>query len=110
MTNNDSRPEPRLGGVAYGGQALIEGVMMRGRHKVAVAVRSPKGNIVVYEQSLNPAIYRGAISELPFVRGLVMLWDSLGIGMRALMWSAEVAMGNEHAQFDTPLDLGMVAT
>jgi uncharacterized protein YqhQ len=89
---------------AYGGQALIEGVMMRSRQKVAVAVRNPQGEIVVYEENLNPAIYRGPLAQLPFLRGLTMLWDSLGIGIRALMWSAEVAMGNKDATFDRPLD------
>lgn len=94
---------------SYGGQALIEGVMMRGRHKVAVAVRNPKGRVVVYEQALNPTIYRGPISQLPFVRGLTMLWDALGIGIRALLWSAEVAMGEDEPPFDRPLDTGTAA-
>src|SRR5258708_20742304 len=80
-------------GIGYGGQAVIEGVMMRGKHKVAVAVRNPKGEIVVYEDSLNPAIYRGLLAELPFARGMIMIWDALGIGVRALIWSAEVAAG-----------------
>ena len=58
--------------IAYGGQAVIEGVMMRGRHKVAVAVRNPKGEIVVYEETLNANIYRSEIAELPFLRGAIM--------------------------------------
>src|SRR5258708_34418830 len=84
-------------GIGYGGQAVIEGVMMRGKHKVAVAVRNPKGEIVVYEDSLNPAIYRGLLAELPFARGMIMIWDALGIGVRALIWSAEVAARSEKA-------------
>jgi uncharacterized protein YqhQ len=96
-------------GSSYGGQALIEGVMMRGKEKVAVAVRNPKGQIVVYEERLNPAIYRGLIGELPFLRGLTMLYDSLGIGMRALLWSAEVAAGVDNPAFDRPMDIGTVA-
>jgi uncharacterized protein YqhQ len=96
----------------YGGQALIEGVMMRGKHKVAVAVRNPRGELVVYEETLNPTLYRGPISEIPFLRGLTMLWDALGIGLRALMWSAEVAVnapGAQQSPFNRPLDLKMVA-
>jgi uncharacterized protein YqhQ len=79
----------------YGGQAVIEGVMMRGARHVAVAVRNPRGEIVVHEETLNPALYHGPISHLPFVRGVMTLWDTLGIGMRALMWSASVALGEE---------------
>ncbi len=97
---------------AYGGQALIEGVMMRGKHKVAVAVRNPKGELVIYEETLNPTLYRGPISEIPFLRGLTMLWDALGIGLRALMWSAEVAVnapGAQQSPFNRPLDLKMAA-
>src|SRR5690606_40343135 len=78
---------------SYGGQAVIEGVMMRGAHVAAVAVRDPEGKIVVHEQPLNATLYRGRISKTPFIRGLVGLWDALGLGTRALMWSADVALG-----------------
>src|SRR5215212_6350507 len=86
--------------LAYGGQAVIEGVMMRGRHRVAVAVRNPQGRIVIHEEELNPAIYRGPISQVPFLRWLTMLWDALGIGTRALMWSAGVSLGDEKPAFE----------
>jgi uncharacterized protein YqhQ len=79
----------------YGGQAVIEGVMMRGRQQVAVAVRNPKGEIVVHQEPLPARIYRGSISRIPFVRGLVLLWDALGLGTKALMWSADVAIAEE---------------
>ena len=88
---------------SYGGQAVIEGVMMRGAHKVAIAARDPEGNIVVHEQPLNAALYRGRISRTPFVRGLVGLWDALGLGTRALMWSANVALGEEDVNFNGPI-------
>jgi uncharacterized protein YqhQ len=88
---------------SYGGQAVIEGVMMRGAHKVAIAARDPQGNIVVHEQPLNAALYRGRISRTPFVRGLVGLWDALGLGTRALMWSANVALGEEDVNFNGPI-------
>lgn len=80
---------------SYGGQAVIEGVMMRGAHSFAVAVRAPDGSIVVHEEPINKHLYRGRISKMPFVRGLVGLWDSLGLGTRALMWSADIAMQEE---------------
>lgn len=79
----------------YGGQAVIEGVMMRGSRTMAVAVRNPEGRIVVREKPLNEKIYNGPISRIPFLRGLVMLWDTLGLGTQALMMSADVAVGQE---------------
>jgi uncharacterized protein YqhQ len=78
----------------YGGQAVLEGVMMRGARTCAVAVRGPNQEIVLDEQSL-PAAYRGALGRLPFLRGLLSLWDSLGLGMRALAFSANVQAGEE---------------
>jgi uncharacterized protein YqhQ len=79
----------------YGGQAVIEGVMMRGQRHMAVAVRAPGGDIVVHEEALNSAIYRHPIMKLPFLRGFVALWDALGLGIKALMFSADVAMQEE---------------
>jgi len=76
----------------YGGQAVIEGVMMRGRRAVAVAVRNPQGQIVLHSELLRSAIYTSRWAKLPFVRGLVLLWDTLVLGLRMLMWSANVAM------------------
>jgi uncharacterized protein YqhQ len=95
---------------SYGGQAVIEGVMMRGAHKAAIAVRAPDGSIVVHEQPLNATLYRGKISKTPFLRGLVGLWDALGLGTRALMWSADVALGSDASlNFNGPLGLGTLA-
>ena len=95
----------------YGGQAVIEGVMMRGQRRVAVAVRNPDGGIVIHEEPLPEKIYRSWWSKLPFLRGLVLLWDALVLGTKALMWSADVAMGEEEdAQgFSGPVAWGTVA-
>jgi uncharacterized protein YqhQ len=92
----------------YGGQAVIEGVMMRGSQVMAVAVRDPDGAIQTHEEPVNAALYRGTIARLPFVRGLTLLWDALGLGMRSLMFSADVAAGEE-AEFSGPLAWGTVA-
>ncbi len=75
----------------YGGQAVIEGVMMRGQRHMAVAVRAPDGSIVVHEEALKGALYRNPAMKLPFLRGFVALWDALGLGMKSLMFSANVA-------------------
>lgn len=90
----------------YGGQAVIEGVMMRGRKSMAVAVRNPQGEIVLHEEPLTAKIYTSRWGQWPFVRGLGMLWDALGLGMRALFWSAEVSAqeeGAEKVEFSGPM-------
>ncbi len=79
----------------YGGQAVIEGVMMRGSKALAVAVRDPQGEIVVHTEPLSARIYGGGIARIPFLRGLTLLWDALGLGVKSLMFSAEVAMQEE---------------
>jgi uncharacterized protein YqhQ len=76
----------------YGGQAVMEGVMMRGQRHMAVAVRAPDGTIVLHQEPLNAAIYRHPTMRFPFLRGLVALWDALGLGMKALIFSANVAL------------------
>ena len=86
----------------YGGQAVIEGVMMRGEHEWAVSVRNPEGDITVHRDTLPEAVY-GKMLKIPFVRGMVMLWDSMGLGLRALMWSADVAVSEEEVSFSGPL-------
>ncbi len=89
----------------YGGQAVVEGVMMRGRRMMAVAVRNPNGEIVVHQEPLKAKIYTSSWGQWPFVRGISMLWDTLGLGMRALLWSANVAMSTEEekVEFTGPL-------
>ncbi len=73
----------------YGGQAVIEGVMMRGKQAVAIAMRAPNNEIVIHTEKLG-SLYKGKISTIPFLRGLVILWDALGLGIRALTISANV--------------------
>lgn len=79
----------------YGGQAVIEGVMMRGSRALSVAVRNPEGNIVIHTEPLNQTVYNGKWMKRPFFRGLVLLWDALGLGIKALMFSADVALDEE---------------
>ena len=78
----------------YGGQAVIEGVMMRGAQSVAIAMRAPDNQIVVHTEALS-GIYKSKITKIPFLRGLVMLWDALGLGMRALTISANTQSGED---------------
>ncbi len=73
---------------SIGGQAILEGVMMRGPFKTAYAVRKPDGEIVVEEHE-NSSKKRGKFFKLPIIRGCVNFIDSLVVGMKALMFSAE---------------------
>lgn len=79
---------------SYGGQAVIEGVMMRGSQNVAIAMRAPNQEIVVHTEPLS-SIYKSRITRIPFLRGLIGLWDALGLGMRALTISANTQTGEE---------------
>ena len=78
----------------YGGQALIEGVLMRGSKAVAAAMRKPDGSISVHVEELT-GIYQSRIKNIPFLRGLVLLWDSLGLGTRFLTISANLQTGDD---------------
>jgi uncharacterized protein YqhQ len=75
---------------SYGGQALIEGVLMRGRDAIAVALRHPDGRIVWANERLDSGFHGSRWAKLPFVRGLVVLYETLIVGTRWLVRSASV--------------------
>jgi len=78
----------------YGGQAVIEGVMMRGKRHYAVAVRLPNTKeIVVDRGELKAAIYVNPMWKLPILRGLALVGEQLHLGMKSLIWSANVNAG-----------------
>jgi len=97
-------------GWSYGGQAIIEGVMMRGKYNAAIAVRPPEGAptgpIIVKQEPLGN-FYRGFFSKVPFLRGIPLLWDSLGLGMKALFFSAEVVGQAEDPDFKMSGGMGL---
>src|SRR5205085_4894734 len=75
----------------YGGQAVIEGVMMRGPHHYAVAVRLPQTKeIVVDRGELRAGVYTQRFWKLPFVRGLALMAETLHLGMKSLIWSVNM--------------------
>ena len=78
----------------YGGQAVIEGVMMRGKKAAAIAMRTPEGEITIHTEELNK-IYQSRIMKIPFLRGLIGLYDALILGMRALTISANTQTGED---------------
>lgn len=79
---------------SYGGQALIEGVLMRGSKALSAAMRKPDGQIVVESERLT-GIYTNSWAKTPFLRGLLLLWDSLGLGMKYLTVSANMQTGED---------------
>jgi len=81
----------------YGGQAVIEGVMMRGKKYVACAVRDPRGHIVTITEPLSAAIYASRWAKIPFLRAVTILWDTLVLGTKMLLYSANIA-GEEEPQ------------
>lgn len=82
------QPEPFY----YGGQAVMEGVMMRGRRDVAVAVQAPSGEIAVFHETVTPGKWARRVRPLPLVRGVFLLWDTMLLGTRALVFSANVGL------------------
>ncbi|NOT03197.1 MAG: DUF1385 domain-containing protein [Anaerolineales bacterium] len=80
--------------ITYGGQAVIEGVMMRGQKAYAIAMRAPDGSIAIHTQKL-ANVYRSGITKIPFLRGSILLWDALGLGMNALTISANTQTGED---------------
>jgi uncharacterized protein YqhQ len=78
----------------YGGQALIEGVLMRGKRTVAAAFRGPDGQIIVQTEALKGP-YTTSWLKLPFLRGVIGLWDALGLGSRFLTISANLQSPDE---------------
>ncbi len=89
--------------------------MMRGSKAMAVSVRNPDGEIVTHVEPLNQNVYGGKIARLPFLRGLTLLWDALGLGIKALMFSAEIAIEEEGEEgesaeevFSAPMQYGTI--
>ena len=94
----------------YGGQALIEGVLMRGRDAIAVAFRHPDGHIVWASESLHSGPHAWRLARAPFVRGLVVLYETLVVGTRWLIRSANIqasADGVELGRGSIALMLGL---
>ena len=89
-----------------GGQAVIEGVMMRGPKKVATAVREPSGVITVDVKPINSLAEKYPIFKKPFFRGILSLGESLVMGLKSLTYSAQMA-GEEEADKLTNKDIAI---
>ena len=86
---------PGMPTFTYGGQALIEGVLMRGRDAIAVALRHPDGRIVFATERLDSGFHGTTWSKMPLIRGLVVLYETLIMGTRWLVRSANVQAQEE---------------
>ena len=86
---------------SIGGQALIEGVMMRGPKKIAMAVRNSSGTIITQEWE-NDSEKKSTILKIPFVRGIFNFIDSMKIGYKTLMKSADIAMSYDEDDINNP--------
>ena len=92
----------------YGGQAVIEGVMMRGQKAVVTAVRQSDGEMVIDTQPL-PGISSGRMRRIPLVRGVVVLIEAMVLGIKSLLYSANVSVEKEGEKIPGGLAWGMVA-
>ena len=81
--------------ILVGGQAVIEGVMMRVPGYFATAVRNPDGEIKIERHKFISLVKQKKILDIPIIRGAIHLYESLKIGMQTLQWSAEIAMPEE---------------
>src|SRR2546423_3132658 len=91
---------------SYGGQALIEGVLMRGRDAIAVALLHPDGRIVYSTERLDSGFHGSRWARVPFVRGLVVLYETLFVGTRWLVRSASLQAAGSGEEGDEGVELG----
>lgn len=94
--------------VSYGGQAVIEGVMMRGPRHMVLSVRGPDGKVVSLIRPLDSLAHRSKLARLPIIRGAVSLWESLSLGIQMLMKSAEIAAPEEEQPSERDLSLAVL--
>ena len=92
----------------YGGQAVIEGVMMRGQKAMVVAVRRPDGELATEIQPLS-AIYTGWARQTPLIRGSIVLIEALVLGIKSLLYSANVSLEEEGEEVSGGLAWLMIA-
>ena len=81
--------------ILVGGQAVIEGVMMRVPGFISTAVRNPNGDIIIKRKKFNSLIYTNKNLNLPIIRGAISLFEAMKIGFKTLQWSADIAFPEE---------------
>jgi len=91
----------------YGGQAVIEGVMIRGRKAVVTAVRRPSGELAMDIQPL-AAIYTGWMRRAPLIRGTIVLIEAMVLGIKSLLYSANVSLEEEEEEISRRMVWAMI--
>ena len=92
----------------YGGQAVIEGVMIRGRKAMVTAVRRPNGGMAMDVQPLSP-IYTGWMRRTPLMRGIIVLIEAMVLGIKSLLYSANVSLEEEEEELSGKTAWAMIA-
>lgn len=100
---SQNKKEPSL---AFGGQALIEGVMMRSQKHMVLCVRKPNTDIVTQVEKLNPLSDKYKVLGVPFIRGIVGLFESFYLGVKGLLFSGNVSVADEKDEAGESLKLG----
>ena len=91
--------KPREESLAFGGQALIEGVMIRGKRHMVMCVRQPSGEILTETQEINSLTQRYRVLGLPFIRGIIALGETMYMGVKGIAFSANAALEEEEEEF-----------
>ena len=91
--------KPKEESLAFGGQALIEGVMIRGKRHLVMCVRQPSGEILTQTQEINSLTQRYRVLGLPFVRGIIALGETMYMGVKGIAFSANAALEEEEEEF-----------
>ena len=95
--------------LTYGGQAVVEGVMIRGQRHASVAVRRPDSTIAIHSEPIS-SLFTGMLRSTPMVRGIIVLIETMALGMKALIYSANVAAEAEGEEISKGAMAGMLAT
>ena len=94
-----SSSKPKEKNLAFGGQALMEGIMMRSGNQIVLCIRNPNNEIVTHGEEINSIVNMNRILGLPFIRGGFMLFETMYYGMKGIFYSANVALEEEDEQF-----------
>jgi len=104
LTNKEKK-EPSL---AFGGQAVMEGVMMRSKDHMVVCVRQPNNEIVTKTEELHSLSKKYSFLKLPFLRGILALFETLYSGIKGIYFSANAAFGDEEEESLNPKEIAVV--
>ena len=96
--------------LAIGGQAVIEGVLMRNKDQIAIAVRNEKGKIILKTETIESITKKYPFLGWPFLRGIIAFFQMLVIGIKALTYSTNIAMGEKEEQLNAWEIAGLIGT